>query len=179
MGCRSRTVVLPTRSAWLLAIALTLALAPGVAIAAPTEVGFQRPIGVGLVAGSAPGLTAKFWTDPVTAIDLGLGFGLGSFACSDRFNPCGRRTSVNADYLWQSERRLVDRLSFHLGLGARLWFWDYGAGASDFQVAGRVPLGLDVYASRWLEVYGELVPSLAVGPSLLFLEGAVGARIYF
>jgi hypothetical protein len=157
---------------------LMLVLAPAAATAAPTEVGFQRPIGAGLVAGAAPGLTAKFWTDPVTAVDLGLGFGPGTFACSRRFNPCGRRTSVNADYLWQSERRLVDRLSFHLGLGARLWFWDYGTGASDLQVAGRLPLGLDVYASGWLEVYGELAPSLAVRPSLLFLEGAVGVRFY-
>jgi len=179
MSFPSRIVARPTRSPWGSAIALTLALAPRSATAAPTEVGFQRSVGVGLVAGSAPGLTAKFWIDPVTAIDLGLGFGLGTFACSHRFNPCGRRTSLNADYLWQSERRLVDRLSFHLGLGARLWFWDYGSGASDVQVAGRVPLGVDVYASRWLEVYGELVPSLAVRPSLLFLEAAVGARVYF
>jgi hypothetical protein len=157
---------------------LTLVLAPAAGTAAPTEVGFQRPIGAGLVAGAAPGLTAKFWIDPVTAVDLGLGFGPGTFACSPRFNPCGRRTSVNADYLWQSERRLVDRLSYHMGLGARLWFWNYGTGASDLQVAGRLPLGLDVDASGWLEVYGELAPSLAVRPSLLFLEGAVGVRFY-
>jgi hypothetical protein len=146
--------------------------------AAATEVGLQRPIGLGLVAGSSPGLTAKIWTRPTNAFDLGLGFGLGSFACSERFNPCGQRTSLNADYLWQSGHGARDLLSLHFGLGARFWFWDYGAGARDFQIAGRVPIGLDLYVFKWLEAYGEITPSLAFGPSVFFLEGALGARIY-
>jgi hypothetical protein len=143
-----------------------------------TEVGIERPIGVGLVAGSAPGVTMKIWTRPTNALDLGFGVGLGSFACSERFNPCGQRTSFNADYLWQGGHRSNDLLGLHVGLGARVWFWDYGAGASDFQLAARVPLGLDLYAFKWLEGYAELSPSLAFGPSKFFLEGALGARIY-
>ena len=143
-----------------------------------TEVGIQRPIGVGLVAGSSPGLTMKVWTRPNTAVDFGLGFGLGDFACSDRFNPCGQRTSFNIDYLWQSGHGSYDLLSAHVGLGARVWFYDYGAGATDFRVAGRLPLGLDLYLFRWLEAYGEVTPSLAFGPSFLFFEGALGARVY-
>jgi len=160
------------------AVGVAFTFAPRTAGAEPTEAGIQRSVGVGLVAGSAPGLTAKIWTNPTGAVDLALGFGLGTFACSERFNPCGRRTSVSANYLWQTERRKIDRISFHLGLGARFWFWNYGAGPTDLRVAGRVPLGLDAYAFRWLEVYGELAPSLAVRPSFLFVEGAVGARIY-
>ena len=140
--------------------------------------GIERPIGVGLVAGSAPGLTAKIWTRPTNAVDLGIGWGLGEFACSDRFNPCGKRTSFNVDYLWQAGHGRYDVLGLHIGLGARFWFWDYGAGARDFQVAGRIPLGLDLYAFQWLEAYGEIAPSLAFGPSVFFIEGALGARIY-
>jgi hypothetical protein len=143
-----------------------------------TEAGIQRPVGVGLVAGSAPGLTAKIWANPTGAVDLGFGFGLGSLACSEHFNPCGRRTSFNADYLWQSGHGATDRLSMHVGLGARFWFWDYGVGARDLQIAGRLPLGLDLYLFKWLEAYGEITPSLAFGPSVFFLEGALGARIY-
>jgi hypothetical protein len=158
--------------------ALVWFVALNVGRATATEVGVQRPVGVGLVAGSSPGLTAKIWTRPTNAVDLGLGFGLGTFACSERFNPCGQRTSFNADYLWQSGHRTRDLLSLHLGLGARFWFWDYGAGARDFQVAGRIPLGLDLYAFQWLEAYGEITPSLAFGPSVFFIEGALGARIY-
>jgi hypothetical protein len=147
-------------------------------VAHATEVGVQRPLGVGLVAGSSPGLTLKIWTRPTNALDLGVGFGLGNFACSDRFNPCGERNSVHADYLWQSGHGAHDHLSLHAGLGARVWFWDYGTDTSDFQIAARAPVGLDLYIFRSFEGYGEIAPSLAFGPSKLFLEGALGARLY-
>jgi hypothetical protein len=143
-----------------------------------TEVGVQRPLGVGLVAGSSPGLTIKIWTRPTNALDLGVGFGLGNFACSDRFNPCGERNSVHADYLWQSGHGAHDHLSLHAGLGARVWFWDYGTDTSDFQIAARAPVGIDLYIFRSFEGYGEISPSLTFGPSKLFLEGALGARLY-
>jgi hypothetical protein len=156
---------------------LGLVAGSGLAAAHPSEVGIQRPIGVGLVAGSAPGLSLKFWTNPTNAVDLGIGFGLGNFACSDHFNPCGKRTSFNTDYLWQSGRG-GNPFSLHVGLGARFWFYDYGQGATAFQVAARVPLGLDLFVVRWLELYGEITPSLAIDPSVVFVEGALGARIY-
>ena len=155
-----------------------LLLAGAARTAQATEVGIERPIGLGLVAGSAPGLTAKIWTRPTNALDLGLGFGLGEFACSDRFNPCGKRTSFNVDYLWQGGHRRNDVVGLHIGLGARFWFWDYGGGNDDLQVAGRIPLGFDIYAFRWLEVYAEVTPSLAFSPNFFFVEGAIGARIY-
>ncbi len=147
-------------------------------VAQATEVGVQRPIGVGLVAGSSPGLTLKIWTRPTNAVDLGVGFGLGDFACSDRFNPCGERNSVHADYLWQSGHGAHDHLSLHAGLGARVWFWDYGTDTSDFEIAARVPVGLDLYLFKWFEGYVEIAPSLAFDPSRFFLEGALGARLY-
>jgi hypothetical protein len=161
----------------LLGAALIVVVAPSAAQA--TEVGIERPIGLGLVAGSAPGLTAKIWTRPTNALDLGLGFGLGEFACSDRFNPCGKRTSFNVDYLWQGGHGRYDVLGLHIGLGARFWFWDYGpGGGSDLQVAGRLPLGFDLYAFRWFEAYAEVTPSLAFNPNFFFFEGAIGARLY-
>jgi len=147
-------------------------------IAGATEIGMQRKVGIGLVAGSAPGLTAKIWTSPANALDLGFGFGLGSIACSERFNPCGKRNSFNADYLWQTGHGPADLVGFHLGLGARFWFWNYGSGNRDLQIAARLPIGLDVFAFKWLEVYGEVTPSLAFDPNFLFFEGAIGARIY-
>jgi hypothetical protein len=158
------------------AAALLLGVSAGTAHA--TEVGIERPIGVGLVAGSAPGLTAKIWTSPISALDLGFGFGLGHFACNPRFNPCGERTSFNADYLWQSGHGRNDTLGLHLGLGARFWFYDYGNGGSDLQIAARLPIGLDLYLFHWLEAYGEITPSLAFDPNDFFFEGAIGARIY-
>jgi hypothetical protein len=159
-------------------IASALVAGSSVGSARATEVGIQRSVGLGLVAGSAPGLTAKVWTRPMNALDLGFGFGLGTFACSERFNPCGNRNTLNADYLWQSRHGEADHLSLHAGLGARFWFWDYQAREMKLQVAARAPLGLDIYIFKWLEAYGEITPSLAFGPSMLFLEGALGARIY-
>jgi hypothetical protein len=160
------------------ALAALFAISAGAPTARATEAGIQRPIGVGLVAGSAPGLTAKIWTRPTNALDLGFGFGLGTFACNDRFNPCGQRTSFNADYLWQSGHGPADVLSLHIGLGARCWFYDYGRGATDLQVAGRLPIGLDLYIFKWFEAYGEITPSLAFDPNHFFFEGAIGGRIY-
>lgn len=159
-------------------VAGLLAAGANLGVAHATEAGIQRPIGIGLVAGSSPGLTAKIWTRPTNALDLGFGFGPGTFACSDRFNPCGMRNSFNADYLWQSGHGTYDRLSLHLGLGARFWFWDYDTHTTDLQVAARIPIGLDLYLFKWFEAYGEVAPSLAFGPSTFFLEGALGARIY-
>jgi hypothetical protein len=52
--------------------AALLATGSMLGMAHATEVGIQRPIGVGLVAGSAPGLTAKIWTRPTNAVDLGF-----------------------------------------------------------------------------------------------------------
>jgi hypothetical protein len=171
-----------TKSTMKTLLALTggaaMLIAAGTRTASATEVGIQRPIGLGLVAGSAPGLTAKIWTRPSNAVDLGFGFGLGTFACSDRFNPCGERSSFNADYLWQSRHSDRDVLSLHLGLGARFWFWNYGGGPNDLQVAARLPLGLDLFVFQWLEAYAEIAPSLAFVPNGFFFEGALGARIY-
>src|SRR5258708_22146534 len=159
-----RKIILTTLVAGLLFAAANLGSAHA------TEAGIQRPIGVGLVAGSSPGLTAKIWTRPTNALDLGFGFGPGAFACSDRFNPCGQRSSFNADYLWQSGHGSYDRLSVHMGLGARFWFWDYDANTRDLQLAARVPIGLDLYLFKWLVAYGEVAPSLAFAPASVFVE---------
>ncbi|HEY2899242.1 MAG TPA: hypothetical protein VGL59_01615 [Polyangia bacterium] len=143
-----------------------------------SEVGIERPVGVGLAAGSVPGLTLKIWTRPTSALDFGVGFGLGGFACTDRVNVCDRRASVHADYLFHSGRSAGDRFSAHVGFGARLWFWDYQAESDEFRLAARIPLGVDLYLFKWLEAYVEVVPSLAVSPVVIFLEGALGARMY-
>jgi hypothetical protein len=86
---------------------------------------------------------------------------------------------LNADYLWQGGHNSYDALSLHLGLGARFWFWNYANNTGDFQVAARVPIGLDLYIFKWLEGYGEIAPSLALDRNpFFFLEGALGARMY-
>jgi hypothetical protein len=161
-----------------LLISLSLLATSGLALANVTEVGIERPVGVGLSAGSVPSLTLKVWTRPTTALDFGVGFGMGDFACSDRFSFCDRRASVYGDYMLQSRHAPGDRVGFHVGFGARFWFWNYQPGGNDLRVAARVPVGLDLYLFKWMEAYVEVVPSLAVNPIVIFLEGALGMRVY-
>ncbi len=165
-------------SALILVAASLLAL---LAAACSGDIGVRRRAGLGLVAGSAPGLTGKVWTSPKQAVDFGLGIGHGDFACSRRFNPCGERTSFNLDYLWHPGRSSSpgNVLGMHAGLGARLWFYDYGRKAGDMDLAARIPLGLDLYLLDTVEVYAEVAPSLILDPNDFFVEGAVGGRLYF
>src|SRR6185295_14417210 len=133
----------------------------------------------GLAAGVAPGLTGKAWVSHSNALDFGLGFGLGDFACNDRFNPCGQRMSFNVDYLVHPGRDTTPRwLALHLGLGGRVWFYQYGQTARTMSFAARVPIGLDLMLFQTIEAYGEVAPSLGFDPLLAFVEGTVGARIY-
>jgi hypothetical protein len=144
------------------------------------DIGVTRKVGLGLTAGVAPGFSAKAWVSPRNALDLGLGIGLGDFACNPRFNPCGQRMSFNLDYLVHPGRGLLDPgwLTWHVGLGARVWFYQYGQTVDTMDFALRVPIGLDLMWFDFLETFAEVAPSLGFGPTLAFVEGAIGARIY-
>lgn len=166
-----------------LGLVATAVVAAGVTIsgaARADDIGVTRKVGLGVTAGVAPGFSAKAWVSPRNALDLGLGIGLGDFACNPRFNPCGERMSFNMDYLVHPGRGMGDPgwLTWHLGLGARVWFYQYGQTVDTMDFALRVPIGLDLMWFGFLETFAEVAPSLGFGPTLAFVEGAIGARIY-
>lgn len=144
------------------------------------DIGVHRKVGLGLVGGVAPGFSAKAWVSPRNALDLGLGIGLGNFACNPRFNPCGERMSFNIDYLVHPGRGYGDAgwLAWHLGIGTRVWFYQYGQTVDAMDFALRVPIGLDLMWFGFLETFAEIAPSLGFGPTMAFVEGALGVRLY-
>jgi len=150
------------------------------ATARAEDIGVTRKVGLGVTAGVAPGFSAKAWVSPRNAVDVGLGIGLGDFACNPRFNPCGERMSFNMDYLVHPGRGVLDPgwLTWHVGLGARVWFYQYGQTVDAMDFALRVPIGIDLMWFDFLETFAEFAPSLGFGPTLAFVEGAIGARIY-
>lgn len=160
------------------ALLAVLALMPRPAHA--EDIGVHRRVGLGLVGGVAPGFSAKAWVSPRNALDLGLGIGLGNFACNPRFNPCGERMSFNIDYLVHPGRGYADPgwLAWHLGIGTRVWFCQYGQTVDAMDFALRVPLGLDLMWFGFLETFAEIAPSLGFGPTTAFVEGALGIRLY-
>jgi len=144
------------------------------------DIGVSRRVGLGVAAGMAPGFSAKAWVSPRNAVDMGLGIGLGDFACNPRFNPCGERMSFNLDYLVHPGRGSYNPgwIAWHVGLGARVWFYQYGQTVETMRFAARVPIGIDLMWFDFLETFAEVAPSLGFSPTLAFLEGSIGARIY-
>lgn len=160
--------------------------------ASATEIGYRRNFGIGLMLGEPTGITGKYWISSKTALDFGLGFGYGNYydrRC-DRFGCYGgyEGVSLNADYLWHPSvlvRGPVELL-WHIGVGGRIWFWNYRDRNYDtrgglLDAAIRMPIGLDLMFANpnFLEIYGEVTPSLYLFGPYLGFEGGLGIRFYF
>ena len=170
----------------------TLMLAP-IPEALATEVGTSRTVGIGVALGDPTGIVGKLFLNPGNAIDLGIGWGRWGWGhncrnSKDRNYSCGnwgRQVSMHADYLWQSNLvRGTAKLDWHIGAGARVWFyrWSGDPDDTDLSLAARMPLGLDLAFDRpeFLEVFFEIVPSflLLPGPDIYF-DAAIGVRFFF
>ena len=166
--------------------ALLLALGAGSARA--TEVGYGRKLGIGFLLGDPTGVTGKVWVGPTNAIDATLGFanyGAG-FGPNCPIDNNGNRncygyfyTSINVDYLWQSNIvRGPAQLDWYIGGGGRVILF----GGRGFNAAARLPLGLALMFNNpsFVEIFFELVPAFyVVQPAGLTIEGGLGARFYF
>lgn len=87
--------------------------------------------------------------------------------------------SFNIDYLAHPGRGMNPGfLAFHVGIGARVWFYQYGQTVETMRFAARVPIGIDLMWFDFLETFAEIAPSLGFSPSLAFVEGSLGARVY-
>jgi hypothetical protein len=180
------------RRSLLLPISLVIVLATAAPSArAGTEVGYSRRFGIGVMFGEPSGITGKYWLSAKNALDFGLGFGLGWYGTCDNVGHfCAyHSTSLNADYLWHPSvlARGSVELNWHIGVGGRLWLFNYGSRFVNnrdntfVDLAARVPIGLDLMfaEANFLEVYGELAPSFYIHDGSLGVEGSLGARFYF
>ncbi len=155
-----------------------------------TEVGRGRDFGLGLGLGSPSGIVGKVFAGPTEAIDFGLSFrDYGyDYGCNRRNNNGCRNDhlSVHADYLWQDNLLMQGNvvLDWHIGVGGRVWFFDYNDNTNDddLGLAVRMPVGVDLMFRRpsFLEVFLEIAPSLWVVPFQdLDIESTLGVRFYF
>jgi hypothetical protein len=173
-------------------IAFLIFLLGAAGTARATEVGSARTLGIGLAVGGPTSISGKYYLGPHHALDAGIAFWRwGRDRCGDPWDrryPCDRYRSdryrslgLNADFLWQENlARGAAKLDWHIGAGARLWFWDDHY-YDDVAVAARMPLGLDLMFSRpsFLEVFLEIAPALYIAPGTdLRFEGFVGVRFY-
>lgn len=145
-----------------------------------------KAIGIGIQVGFPTALTAKFSLAGNTALVVGVGaFGGNRFAY---FTPS---LSVHVDYLWTPSVLANGGpfvLSWYIGIGG--WATIYGSpqgpafayyGTSNFTLAARVPIGLDMALQTVpIELYLEAVPAVLVFPGIDFAIGAsLGARFWF
>jgi hypothetical protein len=161
-------------------------LAAGARSASATEVGYSRKIGLGFVLGDPTGLSGKYWVGPTNAFDFALGFtnygaGIGAACyrdangvehCQGYFN-----TSINIDYLWQSNIvRGGAQLDWYIGGGGRVLIF----GGSGFNLGIRMPVGVALMLNNpnFLEFFFELAPAFYIYNGLTF-EGGLGMRVYF
>jgi hypothetical protein len=145
-------------------IALVMALVCGMSAFAKGGPGGLSAIGVYGSYGDSVGgvgLSLKFGSFPV----LGVKYNFSS-------NPY---FGLSADYYIIDSYTLVDSLSFFLGAGAYA-----GLASNYFDVGLRIPVGLQLWVVKKLELYLSAVPEIPLFPTVGFgLAGEFGLRVHF
>lgn len=143
--------------------------------------GQDHGLGLGVIIGEPTGLSAKVWISPVHALDVGVGWSIGSnWVGRPRGHDArGRRVHYHLDHLWHafSAIHANGRFPLYYGIGARL-----NAGAAyDECLALRGVIGI-----LWLPVdtvadfFMEIAPSFELLPASAFgLDAGLGVRYYF
>lgn len=135
-----------------------------------TICGQQKEFGLGFVAGSPTGISAKYWVNSTNALDFALGY---SFAQNNsNFN-------FHADYLWHNSDLFhsPEKFLFYYGIGLRI----------KTVVDGRDSFGARAVAGvSWFpahtpfEFFIEVAPVFKLIPeTALDIDGGLGARYYF
>ncbi len=137
------------------------------AVAVPARAAGAEKVGAGVVLGVPFGVTAKYWLDPVYAVQSHIGVSDGNLM-------------VNADLLRNFDkvlpRRLPEaRMPLYAGLGLK-----YKSERRDF-VGLRFVGGVSMFHSKKpIEFFAEVAPVLRLAPSEGgAFDGAVGVRRYF
>ena len=122
--------------------------------------------GAGIILGSPLGPTVKYWVNPNTAIDLGLGF-------EDDF-------TIYSDILWHEWKLFPQpskgKLAGYLGLGLR-----YQDKKRDNEFGFRTVAGAAYWiANAPIETFVEIAPVFQVAPDIdTDFDAGIGLRYYF
>jgi hypothetical protein len=163
-------------------LALLVFSAP--AFAASSQV--HRPegsgnFGLGLVLGEPTGISANYWIRNDRSIDGELSFDFNNFFL------------IQSDYLFHFHGLFGTRESFtqhlepYLGIGGVLFFATGNRATSSYFTNGTVGFGVRIpFGAEWMipsspfGIFLELVPGIGLIPGTFgFLQGGIGARIYF
>ncbi len=140
--------------------------------------------GLGLELGAPTGLNGKLFLTPNTALDFGIGEIYHSYYAGDGLH-------VYVDYLWHPKelvRTPAFKLPLYIGVGGRIWFFDYdnkgNQNGSAFGV--RVPIGITFDMNNIpLDFFGQFVPTLDFFHNYyrhdlyIDVDFSVGARYWF
>jgi hypothetical protein len=143
--------------------------------------------GLGLELGEPTGLNGKLFLTPNQAIDFGIGDLYHNFYVD------GDGIHLYFDYMWhpfEITQNESFKLPFYVGLGGRVWFFDYscrGGVCSSASIIGlRVPLGMTFDLNNVpLDIFLQFVPTLDFyrnfnGRSVyLDVDFSVGIRYWF
>jgi hypothetical protein len=169
-----------------------------------TSWGEGRNFGLGFVLGEPTALSAKYWMDSKTALDFGLGWGLGYNGYDDRCwdgnyynqhrgycNDNGyyyqnrndrygyRGLHFHADYLFHNFNviRTSEKLPIYYGPGVSMNFWNHG----NAEIGLRGVLGIAwMPRSAPIDLFFELAPVLEFFPGTwVDINAGIGARFYF
>lgn len=140
-------------------------------------------VGAGLIIGSPTGISAKFWTSSVNAIDIAIGWSNNGtwtrFGNQYAYYYTQSLLHIHADYLWHSFHviRSTERLPLYYGIGIH------------FDSGNTVPTAIGLRAVGgidWmprtvpLDVFLELAPVFYLSPTAgLGLDAGIGARFFF
>lgn len=124
---------------------------------------------LGVAAISPNGMTAKYWTSDVTAIDV---FGEWSFNSEEYKTHISLLLHDFEKFDWEGER-----IAFYYGGGIRI----KAKKNDDTQLGIRIPFGVSYFIHDVpVEVFGEIAPRVNVYPSTNFgLDLMIGLRYRF
>jgi hypothetical protein len=141
--------------------------------------------GLGLELGEPTGLNGKLFLNPSGALDFGIGEVYHYYYGGDGLH-------LYLDYLWHPKQLVATpdfKMPFYIGVGGRIWFFDYGPGPDrGVEAFGvRVPIGIDFDLNNVpLDFFAEFVPTLDFfshnyAPHTVYLDidFSVGIRFWF
>ena len=121
-------------------------------------------IGIGIVVGEPTGLTFK-----KDNLVIGIGW---SFASADD------RIDATIDW-WLVEDNLTEILDWYIGAGAKVRL-NLNQNTDTFNIGLRIPVGIQWWPAKELEVFGEIAPGLLLFPATDFdVSAGIGLRYYF
>lgn len=129
--------------------------------------------GVGVILGSPNGLSVRQWLAPERSIDGAAGWALGKDS----------RFQVHASYLWSRNDAIrIGDYDFDAFFGAgAVVRTKSGKNENEVVFGPRIPGGVSFYFENpVIEVFAQLALNVGLIPnSDVFLDGGIGARLYF